>query len=57
MIFYQGGTTDHRTHVPGPVAQPSTGIEYNAAWTAVIVLEHFRTLIHKLLNKDPYIVP
>ena len=21
MIFYQGGTIDHDTHIPGPVAQ------------------------------------
>ena len=23
IIFYQGGTIDHGTHVPGPVAQSS----------------------------------
>ena len=34
IIFYQGGTIDHGTHVPGPVAQSSTESEYNAACTA-----------------------
>ena len=24
ILFYQGGTLDHGTHVTGPVAQPST---------------------------------
>ena len=33
-IFYQGGTIDHGTHVPGPVAQSSAESEYNAACTA-----------------------
>ena len=31
IIFYQGGTIDHGTHVPVPVAQSSAEIEYNAA--------------------------
>ena len=31
IIFYQGGTIDHGTHVPGPVAQSSAEIEYNTA--------------------------
>ena len=26
-IFYQGGTIDHGTHVPGPVSQSNTGNE------------------------------
>ena len=30
IIFYQGGTIDHGTHVPGPVAQSSAESEYNA---------------------------
>ena len=34
IIFYQGGPIDHGTHVPGPVAQSSAEIEYNAACTA-----------------------
>ena len=31
IIFYQGGTIDHGTHVPGPVTQSSENNEYNAA--------------------------
>ena len=31
IIFYQGGTIDHGTHVPGPVAKSSAESEYNAA--------------------------
>ena len=46
IIFYQGGSIDHGTHVPGPVAQSSAESDYNAACTAGIHLEHFRTLIH-----------
>ena len=57
IIFYQNGTIDHGTHVPGPVAQPSTESEYNAACTAGMALAHFSMLIHKLLNKDTNIVP
>ena len=34
IIFYQGGTIDHGTHVPGPVDQPSAESEYNSACTA-----------------------
>ena len=30
-IFYQGGSIDHGTHVPGQVAQSSAESEYNAA--------------------------
>ena len=56
IIFYQGGTIDHGTHVPGPVAQPSVESEYNAAYTAGMALAHFRMLIHELLNKGPDIV-
>ena len=57
IIFYQGGTIDHGTHVPVPVAQSSAESEYNAACTAGMSLAHFRMLIHELINKDPYIVP
>ena len=57
IIFYQGWTIDHGTHVPGPVAQSSEEGEYNAAYTAGMNLAHFRMLIHELLNKDPNIVP
>ena len=57
IIFYQGGTIDHVTYVPGPVSQSSAEIEYNAACTEGIALAHFRMLINELLNKDPDIVP
>ena len=48
IIFYQGGTIDHVTHVPGPVAQSSAEIEYNAACTVGTILAHFIMLIHDL---------
>ena len=57
IIFYQGGPIEHGTHVPGPVSQSSAESEYNSACTAGMALEHFRMLIHELLNKDPYIFP
>ena len=57
IIFYQGGPIEHGTHVPGPVAQSSAEIEYNAAYTAGMALENFRMLVYELLNKDPDIVP
>ena len=57
ITFYQGGTVDHGTHVPGPVAQSSAESEYNAASTAGMSLAHFRMLIRELLNNDPDIVP
>ena len=57
IIFYQGGTIDHGTHVPGPVSQSIAESEYNAACTAGMALANFRVLIHDFLNKDPDIVP
>ena len=57
IIFYQGGPIDHGTHVPGPVAQSSAEIEYNAECTAGMALAHFRMLVHGLLNEDPDMVP
>ena len=57
IIFYQGGTIDHGTHVPVPVAQSSAESDYNAAYTAGMDLAHSRMLIHELLKKDPEIVP
>ena len=57
IIYYQGGPIDHGTHVPGPVAQSSAEIEYNAACTAGMALAHLRILIHELLNEDPDMVP
>ena len=57
IIFYQGRTIYHGTHIPGLVAQSITESEYNAACTVGMALENFRMLIHELLNKDPDIVP
>ena len=57
IIFYQGGPIDHGTHVLVPVPQSIAEIEYNAACTAGMALEHFRMLIHEQLNEDPDIVP
>ena len=57
IIFYQGGTIDHVTHVPGPASQSIAESDYNAACTAGMTLAHFRMLIHDLLNKDPDVVP
>ena len=57
MIFYKGGTIDHVTHVPGPVAKSSAESEYNAACAAGMALAHFMMLIHEYLNKYPDIVP
>ena len=57
IIFSQGGTIDHGTHVPGPVAQPSAESEYNAACTAGMALAHLRMLVHELLKEDPDMVP
>ena len=56
-IFYQGGSIDHGTHVPGPAAQSSAESEYNAACTVGMDLAHFRMLIHELLNKYQDIGP
>ena len=57
IIFYQGGTIDHGTHVPGPVARSSAESEHNTACTAGMALAHCRMLIHNVLNKDADIVP
>ena len=57
IILYQGGPIDHGTHVPGPVSHPSTESEYNAACTVGMALEHFKMLVHELLNEDPDMVP
>ena len=47
IIFYQVGTIDHGTHVPGPVAQSSAESEYSASCTAGMALAHFRMLVHE----------
>ena len=57
IVFYQCGSIDHGTHVPGKISQSIAEIEYNAACTAGMALANFRMLIHELLNKDPDIVP
>ena len=57
IIFYQVGPINYVTHVPGPVTQSISEIDYNTACTAGMALAHFRMLIHELLNNDPYIVP
>ena len=57
IIFYQGGKIDHGTHVPVPVSQSSTEIEYNEACTVGMALANLIILIHELQNKDTYIVP
>ena len=57
MLFYQCGTIDHVTHVPGPDSSSSSESDYNAACTAGIALEHFRMLIQESLRKNPDIVP
>ena len=38
ILFYQGRTIDHDTHVTGPVEQSSAESEYNAACTAGMAL-------------------
>ena len=57
IIFYQGGSIDHGTNFPGPVSQSSAKNDYNAACTAGMALSHSSMLIHKLLNKEPDIIP
>ena len=43
VIFYQGGTIDHGTRVPGTVPQSSVESEYNAARTAVMDFQDFNS--------------
>ena len=57
IIFYQGVSIDHGTHVPGPVSKSSAESEYNAECTTGMALAHFRMLIHKVLNENPDMVP
>ena len=57
IIFYQGGTIYHVTHVSGPVSQSSEESESHAACTSGMDLAYFRMLIHELFKKDPDIVP
>ena len=57
IVFYQGGTIDHYTHVPGPVDQSSAKSEYNAACTAEIYISHFRIINNDFLVKYTDVVP
>ena len=57
IIFYQGGTIHHGTHVPGPVAKSSAESEYNAACTTGMASSNSRMLFHGFLNKGTDIVP
>ena len=57
IVFYQGGTIDHGTHVPVPFSQLSAESEYNASCTAVMDLANFRMLIHEFLSKYSGIFP
>ena len=56
-MFYQGGTINSCTNVPGPVDQYSANSEYNTVWTAGMALSNFKMLNNELLNEDPYVVP
>ena len=56
-MFYQDGPIDNFTHVPGPVAQSSSDIDYNAAFTVWMTIAHFSIINNKFLNRDPYVVP
>ena len=57
IFVYKGGPIDHCTHVPGPFAQSSAESEYNAEFTALMSLAHFRMLNDELFNKDTYVDP
>ena len=52
IIFYQCGPIHHGTHVPGPVAQSSTEIKYNAEYNVEMDLAHFKMFIYEFLNKN-----
>ena len=56
IVFYQGGSIDHFTHVPGAVFQYSAESEYYSEWLAGIALSNFRMLNKELSNKDTYVV-
>ena len=57
IVFYQGGTIDHCTHVTGPVDQYSTESEYNAECTAGTYLAFYRIINNEFLNNDIDVVP
>ena len=56
ILFYQGGTIDHWTYVPGTVDQYSAEGDYNSACTTRMAISHFRMINIYLSNKDPYMV-
>ena len=56
-MFYQGWTSDHCTHITGPVSQSSAESEYNSEFTAGMYLAHLEMRNNELLNKVPDVVP
>ena len=57
FFYYQGGPTDHCTHVPGPVAQPSAESEYKSGFTVGMAISQWSILTNWLLNKYTDVVP
>ena len=57
IVFYQGGSTDNFTYVPGPVAQSSSESECNKSCTAGMAISNFKILNNEFLNKYPDVVP
>ena len=57
IMFYQGGSIDHCTHVPGPVSESSSESEYNTACTAVMYQAHFKIINIYFSKKGTYVVP
>ena len=57
IVFDQGGTIDHCTHVPGPFYQCSAGIYYYEAITERMALPLLMMLNKEFLNKDIEVVP
>ena len=53
---YIGGTIDHCTHVPSPVAQSNVEINYNESCIEGMDLSHYRILNNDYLEKDPDLV-
>ena len=56
-MFFQGGTIDHCTHVPGPVSQSSAESKYNSECTSGMAISNLIILNNEFLNKDPGVVP
>ena len=51
IVFYQGGSINHCTHVPGPVYQSSGESDYNAACTTRMDPAHCRIINNKFWKK------